>query len=72
MKTFSFTLAILLLLLGCNRDEESYDTSNPILVLIYLNNYYYLVGFFHELIDSGYIYYENTVSIKPVDVREDF
>jgi hypothetical protein len=71
MKTFSFTLMILLLLIGCTRDKESYDTSNPILVMIYSNSYYYPEGFFHELIDSGSVYYVNTVSIKPVDSRED-
>jgi hypothetical protein len=71
MKTFSFILIILLLIFGCDRDKESYDISNPILVMAYSDDYFYPAGFFYEIIDSGSIYYVNTVSIKPLNDRED-
>jgi hypothetical protein len=71
LKTIFFALIILQILLSCERYEESFDTSNPILVMAYSDDYYYPAGFFYEILDSGSIYYVNTVSIKPLTDRED-
>jgi hypothetical protein len=71
MKHLIILLALFLLLISCNRYEESYDTSNPILVMAYSKDYQYPTGFFNEFIDTGSIYYVNTVSIKPIEERED-
>jgi hypothetical protein len=54
---------------SCEIQKDDYDTSNPILVKAYSKDYKYPDGFYAEPIDSGSIYYVSTISIKPVDQR---
>jgi hypothetical protein len=55
---------------GCEIQKDDYDKSNPILVKAYSEDYKYPDGFYYESIDSGSIYYVNTVSTKPLVQRE--
>ena len=70
MKYLNLILSLCLLLSGCHKKLDDYDTSNPILVKAYSSTYFYPADFYSESIDSGSIYYVNTISIKPVDQRE--
>jgi hypothetical protein len=63
-----FTIGIILV--GCEIQKDDYDTSNPILNKAYSTDYFYPDGFYFESIDSGGIYYINTLSIKPLDQRQ--
>ena len=57
--------------ISCDRKENTINPNDTIIDLAYSTSYYYPTGFYHESIDSGSVYYENTVSITPIDKRED-
>ena len=58
-------------MLSCDNDEiNRTDEDERILKLAYSKDYFYPTGFYHEIIDSGSIYYENTVSIKSITERD--
>jgi hypothetical protein len=72
MKQVIFTVFLCCLVVGCEiqpTQKDDYDTSNPILVKAYSDNYKYPDGFYFETIDSGSVYYVNTVSILPLTQR---
>jgi len=67
----------LLLLIGfsffisCDKDETiDSANSNRFLKLAYDKSYKYPYGFYYEKNLVGHVYYENTVSIKPTNERE--
>lgn len=70
MKYLILVLSMCLLLIGCHKRVDNYDSSNPILVKAYSSDYFYPADFYSESIDSGSIYYENTISVKPLNQRE--
>ena len=69
MKYLFLLLSISFILYGCEIPKDDYDTSNTILVKAYSKDYLYPDGFYYEPVDSGSIYYVNTLSIKPLDQR---
>ncbi len=60
-----------ILWISCDKKENTINPNDSIIDLAYSSSYYYPNGFYHEIIDSGSIYYENTVSIAPTDKRKD-
>lgn len=70
MKQILLLVCLCFTVAGCEIQKDGYDTSNPILVKAYSEDYKYPDGFYFEPIDSGSIYYVNTISIKPLDQRE--
>lgn len=70
MKHLNLILIVCFLMYGCINKLDDYDKSNPILVKAYSSTYFYPADFYSESIDSGSIYYVNTISIKPLDQRE--
>ena len=78
MKTILKNLLSLILFLFdiecCDKDKDKVirpPEEEHILDLAYSKDYTYPAGFSHEVIVSGSIYYENTVSIKPINLRQD-
>jgi hypothetical protein len=58
---------------GCERDKDKVvrtPEEEHILELAYSKDYSYPVGFYHEVNDTGSPYYENTVSIMPINGRQ--
>jgi len=70
MKQLFLLVCLYYIVTGCEIQKDGYDTSNPILVKAYSEDYKYPDGFYFESIDSGSIYYVNTISIKPIDQRD--
>lgn len=70
MKQLFLLVCICYIVTSCEIQKDSYDTSNPILVKAYSKDYKYPDAFYFESIDSGSIYYANTISIKPLDQRD--
>lgn len=65
-------MLFLFVISGCEKDKvKRTPEEEHILELAYSKDYTYPIGFYHELIDTGSIYYENTVSIKPINQRQD-
>ena len=63
---FSFFLFV-----GCEKEEiNRIEEEDQLLSLAYNNNYLYPEEFYQESIGEGSVYYENTVSIKPIPERE--
>jgi hypothetical protein len=63
---------LILVFAGCDKDKDKIirtPEEDHILELAYSKDYTYPEGFYHEIIDTGSIYYENTVSIKPINQR---
>lgn len=70
MKQVILLVFICYTIVGCEiSQKDEYDASNPILIKAYSEDYKYPDGFYFETIDSGSIYYVNTISIKPLDER---
>jgi hypothetical protein len=69
MKQLFLLVCLCYIVTSCEIQKDSYDTSNPILVKAYSKNYKYPDTFYFESIDSGSIYYVNTISIKPLEQR---
>ena len=58
-------------LISCDKDNTIDSTPDDrLLELVYDKSYQYPDGFYHETNLIGYVYYENTVSIKPTNERE--
>lgn len=70
MKQVQLLVFLCYIITGCEIHKDDYDRSNPILVKAYSSDYKYPEGFYYESIDSGSIYYVNTVSIKQLEQRE--
>ena len=71
MKNYLFPILITLLTISCDEDKIIRTPEEEhILELAYSDEYIYPDGFYHEVIDTGSIYYINTVSIKPLSERE--
>jgi hypothetical protein len=72
LKNCLFLLLIIFVSVSCHKDKIIRTVEEQrILELAYSKDYTYPAGFYHEVIDTGSIYYENTVSIKPVNERQD-
>jgi len=67
-------ILFLLVLAGCDKVRDK-DIRTPedehILDLAYAKDYSYPEGFYHEINYTGSPYYENTVSIMPINERQD-
>jgi len=62
----------LALLVSCEKNNPNRtDEVNRILELAYNKDYLYPEDFYHETISEGFVYYENTVSTKPISERND-
>lgn len=71
MKRFIGIIFILPLLISCDENETiRAEDENKILELAYNSDYQYPDEFYHETISDGSVYYENTISIKPIPERE--
>lgn len=70
MKQLFLLVCLSYIITGCEIQKDDYDKSNPILVKAYSADYKYPDGFYFESIDSGSVYYVNTVSVKPLDQRK--
>jgi hypothetical protein len=71
MKIILSAILIVIVTTSCNKDKISRPADEErILELAYSKDYTYPSGFYHEVIDTGSIYYENTVSIKPINERQ--
>ena len=71
MKPFVFNVLLLIVASGCDKDKiVRTPEEEHILELAYADDFLYPEGFYHELIDTGSVYYENTVSIKPLAERD--
>ncbi|HEY5124514.1 MAG TPA: hypothetical protein VIK14_12345 [Ignavibacteria bacterium] len=72
MKNCLFAILIIFVTISCDKDKiNRTDEEERILELAYSKDYSYPAGFYHEVIDTGSIYYENTVSIRPINERQD-
>jgi hypothetical protein len=71
MKIILFAILIVIVTTSCNKDKIARPADEErILELAYSKDYTYPVGFYHEVNDTGSIYYVNTVSIKPINERQ--
>lgn len=72
MKKHIVILIGLISLISCDKDETIISPPNDdkLLELAYDNTYQYPDGFYHEAKLSGFVYYENRISIKPIMERE--
>lgn len=71
MGKYLFLLIGFLFVSSCDIDDTIDSTlSDRLLELAYDKNYQYPEGFYHESNLIGNVYYENTVSIKPIHERE--
>ena len=71
MRRYLIIICSLFLLICCDKDKiNKTKEENKILDLAYNSNFLYPEGFFYETISEGSVYYENTVSIKPISERE--
>lgn len=72
MKKLLFIGLLIIFTASCEKDKViRTPEEDHILELAYSKDYSYPVGFYHEINDTGSPYYENTVSIKPVNERQD-
>ena len=72
MKNILYALLIIFVTFGCDKDKiPRTPEEEHILDLAYSKDYSYPEGFYHEVNDMGSPYYENTVSIKPINDRQD-
>lgn len=63
--------AIVIAAASCSIDETRTADEEHIVDLAYSKDYTYPLDFYQEASDTGSVYYENTVSIKPIDQRQD-
>lgn len=59
-----------LFFISCDKGDNLDSANDKFLELAYDRTYQYPDGFYYEKNLIGYVYYENTVSIKPPDERE--
>jgi len=67
-------ILFLFVIAGCDKDKDKVirtPEEEHILELAYSKDYSYPVDFYHGVNDTGSPYYENTVSIMPVNERQD-
>lgn len=65
------TTILLVVLVGCEKENQNaFDSDEMYLELAYSQDYLYPEGFYFEKDLNGSVYYENTVSIKPENERE--
>jgi hypothetical protein len=70
-KFFSPIILFLLVIAGCDKDKVTRPPEEEqILELAYAKDYFYPVGFYHEINSTGSPYYENTISIMPINERQ--
>src|SRR5690554_1539560 len=70
MRKYLLILIGILLFISCDKDENLDSVNDEFLELAYDKTYQYPDGFYYERNLIGYVYYENTVSIKPTNERE--
>ena len=71
MRKYILVLIGFVFLISCEKDNTIYSIPHDkLLDLAYDNDYQYPDGFFHEVNLTGSVYYENTVSIKPMNERK--
>lgn len=71
MKKYLLLLIGFSFFISCDKDETiDSANNNRFLELAYDKSYQYPDGFYYEKKLNGYVYYENTVSIKPTNERE--
>ena len=71
MKKYLILLIGFSFLISCDNNETiDSANNNRFLELAYAKSYQYPDGFYYEKNLNGYVYYENTVSIKPTNERE--
>lgn len=71
LQKYLFLFLAFLLIISCDpNDPENSTPVNRLLELAYDNSYQYPEGFYHESNLNTSVYYENTVSIKPMNERE--
>jgi hypothetical protein len=72
MKKLLFIGLLIIFTASCEKDKViRTPEEDHILELAYSKDYSYPIGFYHEINVTGSPYYENTVSIKPVNERQD-
>jgi hypothetical protein len=72
MKNYLFAVLVAFVTISCDDDKIIRTPEEEhILALAYSEDYSYPEGFYHEVNYTGSPYYENTVSIKPVNERQD-
>ncbi len=74
LKNLLSIMLFLLVISGCDKDKDKVirtPEEEHILEAAYSKDFSYPVGFYHEVNDTGSPYYENTVSIKPINERQD-
>jgi hypothetical protein len=72
MKYLLIAISGILLTTGCQKPVVNLSPGDQqIINTAYTTNYVYPEGFYHEIIDTGSVYYENTLSITPVNQRQD-
>ncbi len=67
-------MLFLLVIAGCDKEKDKVirtPEEEHILELAYSEDYTYPEGFYHEINYTGSPYYENTVSVMPVNERQD-
>lgn len=70
-KNIFIPILLLIAITSCEKNNNQYKFSDEkILELAYCRDYLYPDGFYYENIIEGTIYYENTVSVKPIEERE--
>ena len=71
MRKYILVLIGFVFLISCEKDNTINSLPHDkLLDLAYDNDYQYPDGFFHEVNLIGSVYYENTVSIKPMNERK--
>lgn len=71
MKSFLFAVLLLIVTTSCDKDKViRTPEEEQILELAYSEDYTFPAGFYHEIIEAGSPYYENTVSIRPLSERD--
>jgi hypothetical protein len=79
MKNAILIILVILSLVSCEEynilfhtEEDSFESfsDSELIELAYSIEYYYPENFYHETELSGSLYYENTVSVKPIEERE--
>ena len=72
MKKLFFIGLLIIFTASCEKDKViKTPEEDHILKLAYSKDYSFPIGFYHEINYTGSPYYENTVSIKPVNERQD-
>jgi Mg2+ and Co2+ transporter CorA len=71
MKNCLFAVLLIVITTSCDKDKViRTPEEDRILELAYSKDYIYPSSFYHEVNDTGSVYYENTVSIKSITDRD--